>query len=266
MLNVLAIALTALFLAPVYWLLTSSLKSDAEIFRSPPTFFPADLTLEGFISLGDSDFFSHLRNSLIISLSSLVISVCLSIPAAYGLVRFKTMFQRHIVLFFIVTQLLPASLLLTPLFLLYSEMGINDTYLAPIFSTATISIPFVIIFMRPFFASLPRSIEEAARIDGCNVGSAFLRIMLPMSRTGILTASIFSFMFAWNDLAYSMSFIRNTTLWPLTVIINDFQSKYGLRWNSILAFGVSIVIPSLLIFLFMQKYIVSGLTSGGVKE
>lgn len=119
--------------------------------------------------------------------------------------------------------------------------------------------------MRPFFCTLPKSVEEAARVDGCTMLGAFARIMVPVARPGLATAAVFSFIFAWNDLVYSMAFISDSSLWPMTTMINNFQTKYGTQWNSILAFGVCLIIPIVIIFILMQKYIVSGLTAGSSK-
>ena len=265
-LNIGVTLLVFLFLSPVIWMVVCSFKTDVEIFRFPPTFLPESPTAQAYIDQFESNLLPALRNSLVISIFSMLIALILGVPAAYGLARFKSKARKPIILGFLVTQMLPSALLLTPLFLLYTKMHIINTRIAPILSTATLSIPFIVILMRPFFASLPKSVEEAARVDGCTMLGAFFRIMVPVARPGLATAAIFSFIFAWNDLAYSMAFISDSTLWPMTTMINDFQTKYGTKWNSILAFGVCLIIPIVIIFIFLQKYIVSGLTSGAVKE
>lgn len=265
-LSVIALILGLLYLMPVIWLVLSSLKTDTEIFRMPPTFFPENPTLQGYLDQVDSNILGHAGNSLLIAGGSMCIALVLSIPAAYGLARFQNKLRKPIILLFLISQLLPAALLLTPLFIAYNQFGLLNTYWAPVLSTVTTSIPFVIILMRPYFAGLPKSIEEAARVDGCTVCGAFVRIMLPVAQNGLLTCAIFCFIFPWNDLAYSMSFIQDASKWPLTVIINDFQTKYGIQWNSILAYGVCLILPVLVAFVFLQKYIVAGLTSGAVKE
>lgn len=264
--NVGAVLLVILFLSPVIWMVMCSFKKDVEIFRFPPTFLPETPTAQAYIDQFESSLFPALRNSLVIAVSSMLIAIVLAIPAAYGLARFKSKARKPMILGFLVTQMLPPALLLPPLFLLYTRLHIINTRIAPILSTATLSIPFIVILMRPFFASLPKSVEEAARVDGCTMLGAFARIMVPVARPGLATAAVFSFIFAWNDLVYSMAFISDSSLWPMTTMINNFQTKYGTQWNSILAFGVCLIIPIVIIFILMQKYIVSGLTAGAVKE
>lgn len=264
--NIAAVALVALFLAPLIWMILCSFKEDVEIFRYPPTFFPENPTVQAYVDQLESGLLPALKNSIIISGSSALIGFVLGVSAAYGLARFKSKAGKPMILGFLLTQMLPPALLLIPLYLLYNRMGLINTQAAPILSTATSSIPFIVIMMRPFFASLPKTVEEAARVDGCTMAGAFFRIMLPIARPGLATSIIFSFVFAWNDLVYSMTFISDSSLWPMTTMINDFQTKYGTQWNSILAYGVCLIIPTVIIFTFSQKYVVSGLTSGAVKE
>jgi multiple sugar transport system permease protein len=162
--------------------------------------------------------------------------------------------------------MLPATLLLTPMYLAYARLGILNTYLAPIFSDCTISIPFVVLILRTYFLGLPKGVEDAAKIDGCNPLQVFLKIILPMSQPGLVTAGAFSFLFAWNDLIYAMTFMPQKKLWPMTAGIYNFMGKYGTQWNAIMAYGTLLVIPVIIMFVFLQKYIVGGLTQGAVKE
>lgn len=265
-LSVIILCVIVLFLSPVIWMILCSFKKDVEIFKYPPTFLPADPTVQAYMDQFESNLLPAFRNSMVIAGASMIISLILGVPAAYGLAAFSSKLRKPMILGFLITQMLPPALLLTPLFLLYTKIHIINTRLAPIISTATLSIPFIVILMRPFFASLPKSVEEAARLDGCTVFGAFFRIMVPIAKPGMVTSAIFSFIFPWNDLVYSMAFISDSSLWPMTTNINNFQTKYGTQWNSILAFGVCLIIPIVILFIFMQKYIVSGLTAGAVKE
>jgi multiple sugar transport system permease protein len=207
-----------------------------------------------------------LRNSFTIALCNMVLSTVLGITAAYGLARFSVPFRRTIMLMFLVTQMMPGSLLLTPLYLTFSNLKLLNSYPAPVLSIATNSIPFIVITMRPFFLSLPKSLDEAARIDGCGAFGAFLRIMMPVARVGLVTGLVFCFLHGWNDLVYSMTFNVKDVMRPLTANIYKFMDKYGTRWNAIMAYGMILVIPVLLIFIFLQRYIIGGLTAGAIKE
>lgn len=263
-LNIVAVLIACLFLFPLYWIVVNSLKLDSEIFSAIPTLWPKEFTIQAY-----KEQFSSLqvtlKNSIIVSLGSLIISLTLSVPAAYGMAKFKVKGTKVFMMVFLVTQMLPASLVLTPLFLIFSKLGILNTYLAPILSTATISIPFVVLMLRPSFLSIPDELEDAAKIDGCNSVTAFFRVVIPISKPTVITAACFSFVYAWNDLAYSMTFNTKETLRPMTSAIYTFMNQYGTEWNNIMAYGVLLILPSCIIFITMQKHIVEGMTSGSVK-
>lgn len=267
LLNLFAVAVCLVFLFPIYWIFISSLKSNAEIFRTPQTLFPSELHFETYINqfTGSYNAFRPFINSAVIAVGSLIISLVLGIPCAYGLARFKFPGKKPIILTFLTTQMLPVSLVLTPLFLIYSKLRLLNSYISPMLSCATIAIPFIVLILRPYFLSCPKELEDAAKIDGCRVFMAFVRIMIPISTPGVITAAAFSFLFGWNDLIYSMTFNNTETMRPATAGIYHFMNKYGTQWNKIMAYGVLLVLPVLLIFIFLQRYIVSGLTNGAIK-
>lgn len=264
LMNIVAVIVACIFLFPLYWIVVNSFKLDNEIFAAVPTFWPQQLTLKAYQEqLGSLSV--TLKNSVIIAIGSMVLALCLSVPAAYGLARYKVRGMKIFVLVFLITQMLPASLVLTPLFLIFSKLGILNSYFAPILSTATISIPFVVLMLRPGFLNMPKELEDAAKIDGCNAFSAFFKIALPICKPTVITAACFSFVFAWNDLAYSMTFNVKEAMRPMTSAIYTFMNQYGTKWNSIMAYGVLLILPSCFIFVTMQKHIVEGMTSGSVK-
>lgn len=261
---IVAVLIACLFLFPLYWIIVNSFKLDSEIFASKPTLWPHEFTMKAYQDQlkGLS---TTMKNSALIAVGSMALSLCLSVPAAYGLARYRVKGMKLFVLVFLITQMLPASLVLTPLFLIFSKMGILNSYLAPILSTATIAIPFIVLMLRPGFLSMPKELEDAAMIDGCNSLTTFFKIAIPISKPTVITAACFSFVFAWNDLAYSMTFNTKEIMRPMTAAIYTFMNQYGTQWNSIMAYGVLLIIPSCLIFVTMQKHIVEGMTSGSVK-
>ena len=264
--TILAILIAIPLLFPLYWVVISSLKGDTEIFRKIPTFFPEKVVLDPYISqLANPDTLRAIRNSFIIAIGSTVISIILSVCCAYGLARFRFSGKKIMIMTFLITQMLPSSLILTPLYLIFSKVGLLNTYFAPILATATISIPFVVLVLRPIFGSLPKELEEAARIDGCNRFSAFIRVILPISRNGTVTGLAFCFIYGWNDLMYSITFNMKEVLRPMTSTIYNYISLYGMKWNYIMAYGVILAFPVLILFVALQKYIVEGLVSGSVK-
>jgi len=264
--NVFAILIACLFLFPFYWLLINSFKTELEVF-SKVTYWPQQWTIKPWqIQFQDKDFFRSLRNSFTIASLAMTVSFVLGVPAAYGIGRFAVPGKKGILLTFLVTQMMPASLLLTPLYLTFTRMQLLNSYLAPALAVASGSIPFIVVTLRPYFLSVPKSLDDAARIDGCNAVTSFFLIMVPVIRTGLITIIVISFLHGWNDLIYSMTFNVSADMRPLTANIYKFMDKYGLKWNNIMAYGVILVTPVTLMFVFLQKYIIGGLTSGAVKE
>ena len=256
---VIAILIAIVFLFPIYWLLSMSFKTDAESFGKIVTYYPHDFTLDPWIqNFSDKDFLRSLKNSSLIALLSMVISIGFGVPTAYGMGRYKVPGSKGFLLSFLVTQMLPASLMLTPMYLIFNKIGLLGTYLGPALAISSGSIPFIVVTLRPYFKGIPTSLDDAARIDGCGVLRSFLLIMLPTIKTGIITVVVISFLNGWNDLVYSMR--------PLTANIYKFQNKYGTKWNCIMAYGAILVLPVVILFVFLQKYIVGGLTAGAVKE
>ena len=255
------------FIFPLYWMVVTALKTQVEIFSIPTPLWPKNLTLDAFAKQLSSsgDTLRGFKNSLIISCGATAIATVLAIPAAYGLARFRFGARRGLVLFFLITQMLPSTLVLTSLYIMFSKMHLLNTYWAPILADATLGIPFSIIILRAYFVSIPKELDEAAKIDGCGHVSAFTKIMLPIAKPGIVVAAVFSFVYAWGDLIYGITFITNPNMRPITSSIYNYVQQYQTLWNSTMAFGIIAITPVVLIFIFMQKYIVSGLTNGAVK-
>jgi multiple sugar transport system permease protein len=265
--SVLAFLIAAVFLFPLYWIFTSSLKGDAEIFRRPPTLFPENISWQAYAGqlTGAGSVLYSARNSFLIAICAMTISFLFAVPAAYGVSRFNIPGSRIIIMMFLVTQMLPSSLLLTPMFLTFSKLKLLNTYIAPVLAITTITIPFTLLVLRPMFMACPKEIEEAARIDGCNRISAFLFVVMPIIKTGLVTVCCFGFVHGWNDLVYSLTFNTRKELYPMTSTIYNLMNEYGVRWNWIMAYGCLLVLPPITIFILAQKYVISGLVGGAVK-
>ena len=264
---VIAVLVAVIFLFPIYWILAMSFKSDAESFGKIVTYYPHNFTIDPWVkNFTDADFLSSLKNSIMIALISMVFSMVFGVPAAYGMGRYKVPGGKGFLLTFLVTQMLPASLMLTPMYLIFNKLHLLGTYIGPALAISSGTIPFIVVTLRPYFKGVPTSLDDAARIDGCGVYRSFFKIMLPAIKTGIITVVVISFLNGWNDLAYSMTFNVKPDMRPLTANIYKFQSKYGTKWNCIMAYGAILVLPVIILFVFLQKYIVGGLTAGSVKE
>ena len=264
---VIAVLIAIFFLFPIYWLIQMSFKTDMESFGKIVTYYPHEFTIDPWLqNLQDADFLTSLRNSVLIAFCAMLISLVFGVPAAYGMGRYQVKGTKSFMLTFLVTQMLPASVMLTPMYLTFSKLHLLGTYWAPAIAVASGSVPFIVVTLRPYFKSIPVSLDEAARIGGCGVFRSFFKIMIPTIKTGIITVVVISFLNGWNDLIYSMTFNVDADMRPLTANIRKFQSKYGTKWNCIMAYGAILVIPVILAFVFLQKYIVGGLTAGAVKE
>lgn len=267
LLCILSVAVLCILLFPVFWTFITSLKTEQEIFQNPPTFYPHVLNTKSYaaqVETGDFNMFRFL-NSFIISLGAMVIAVLLAVPASYAIARYRFKGRNGMLLCFLVTQMLPVSVLLTPMFIMFKNMHLYNTWGASILSDATIGIPFSILILKNYFASIPKDLEEAAWVDGCNKFMTFMRILVPIAKPGIIVCAIFSFLYAWGDLAYGMTFILDQQKRPITAGIFNFMGQYGTRWSYLTAFAIVTIIPVSLIFIFMQKYIIAGMTSGAVK-
>lgn len=201
--SVIAIIIAVIFLFPIYWLIQISFKSDAETFGKVLTYFPHAFTIDPWlVNLTDPTFLLSLRNSFINAALTMGITLLLGVPAAYGMGRYRVPGGNVFLLTFLVAQMLPASLTLTPMYLIFNKIGLLGTHIAAPVAIAAASIPFAIVTLRPYFKSVPVALDEAARLDGCSSLRAFLSVMIPAVKTGIITIVVISFLNGWNDLVY----------------------------------------------------------------
>ena len=268
MLCVISVIVLCVLLFPLYWTLITSLKTEKEIFQSPPTFYPHVLNTKSYaaqVETGDFNLFQSFANSFVISIGSMLIAVVLAVPASYAIAKYRYRGRKIMLLFFLVTQMLPVSVLLTPMFIMFKGMHVYNSWWSAVLADATIGIPFSVLILKNYFASIPKELEEAAYIDGCTRMGAFMRILVPVAKPGIVVCAVFSFLYAWGDLAYGMTFILDQQKRPITAGIFNFMGQYGTRWSYLSAFAIVTIIPVALIFIFMQKYIIAGMTNGAVK-
>lgn len=266
--NIISVLILLIILFPIFWMLNTSLKNEAEIFQYPPTFYPHELNKKSYaaqVETGDFNMFQSFGNSMVIATGAMLIAVVLAVPAAYAIGSYKFKGRKTILLGFLVTQMLPVSVLLTPMFIMFKKLHLYNTWGSAILADATIGIPFSVLILKNYFSSIPKSLEEAAYIDGCSHFGAFIRILVPVAMPGVIVCAIFSFLYAWGDLAYGMTFILDQPKRPITAGIFNFMGQYGTKWSYLSAFAIVTIIPVAIIFIFMQKYIIAGMTSGAVK-
>lgn len=262
-----ALALAALYLFPFYWMYATSLKTSTEIFAIPPAFIPAIAQWEVFKYVWESrGIGQYLWNSTVIASGSMFLTAILGTGCAYVLARYRNLWIDIALFLVLLLQVLPASLMITPLFVGFSQAGLLDfPRFAVVLAITAKSMPFFVVLVRATFMTVPIEIEEAALVDGNSRCGAFISIVIPLARNGILVAAILIFMQAFGEFVYSKSIIQDQNLQPASVGLNAFMGPNTVEWNNIMAFASIYVTPILAVFVLLQQRIVSGLTSGSLK-
>lgn len=265
--STIAIIFCIIYLFPCYWIFATSLKLEKDIFATPPSLFPNPVSFDNYVQQlsGEFSLINGFFNSFKIASGVMVLALILAVPAAYALARYRFKGKKLLILTFLVTQMLPSSLLLTPLFIIFNKLGLLNNHLSPMLAICNVALTFSVLTLRPYFLTIPKELEDSATVDGCNSFTSFIRIMLPIAVPGILVVAVFSFLFGWGDLIYSLTFLNTQQMRPMTAGIYNFITQYGIEWNKLMAFGALTVIPVIIIFVTLQKYIIGGLTNGAVK-
>ena len=264
---VVALALAAVYLFPLYWMYVTSLKSGSEIFANPPTFWPVTpnpgIYPEVWARRAMPTF---LTNSVLIAGGVTAITVILGTGCAYVLARYRNLWIDIGLFAILMLQVLPASVMVTPLFVGFNQIGLlNYPRTAVVLAAAAKAMPFFVVLVRATFMSVPRELEEAALVDGNSRVGAFFNIVLPLARNGILVCAILTFMSSFGEYIYSKSIIQSPALQPASVGLSGFLGPNSTDWSSIMAYSAIYVTPILLAFVILQRRIVSGLTSGALK-
>lgn len=255
-------------LLPLYWMVITSFKTNAEIVNVHEiTFFPKTFTLENYTELFKQyDYGTMLKNSVVLSVTTGIIVTIFAIFGGYGMARYRFKGKAALNLFFLLTQMIPGILVTIPIYVFFSKVGLINTSTGLIILYVIGNIPFTSITMRSFFDRIPASLEEAAWVDGCSRMKSIFKIVLPIMLPGIVSVFIFAFIGAWNDLMTGTIFVSSQKLWTIPVGLKSMIGKYSVPWGNLMAGGVMAMLPTTILFVFMQKYIVEGMTAGSVKE
>ncbi len=253
-------------LAPIYWMIITSFKSGAQLFTSPPTYFP-----NPFVATNYQEAFLrrplpiHIRNSLIVALVSTPISVGIAALAAFGFSRYR--FPGRGILMFLVLaiRMLPGLVIALPLFLIFRGLGLVDSLLGLIIAYTAFNLPFNIWLLQGFFADVPQEIVDAAIVDGCSAFDIFRRIMIPIITPGLAASSIFCLLLAWNEFGFALILTYTLNSQTLPIAIAGFSSDRGTYFGAMAAAGTVAILPLLIFAVFIQRYLVQGLTAGAVK-
>ena len=263
-----ALVIVVIYLFPVYWMVATSLKTPTEIFASPPKFVPIPPNFSAYKTAVIHNDVVHraFLSSVIIATGTMILTLLIATPAAYGLARLKLRGSGLMVLLLVLGQLLPAVVIAGPLFVLFRKWGLTNSYQGMILADISATLPFAVIILRPYFLTVPGELEQAAMLDGANRFKAFYQIVLPLVQPGLVTVAAFSFLIAWGEFIFALSLNLNEKLQPITVALNKFSGQYGTRWNEMMAVSTTIALPIILVFVLLQRFIISGIATGATKE
>lgn len=254
-------------LYPVLNVVSISLRPGDRLRSTDLAIIPADWTVASYVALfTEQPFLRWLGNSLAVSTAVTLTGVALASTAGYAFSRFRFIGRKATMLAILTTQMFPATMLLLPLYVLIARLGLVDTWIGlMIFYTAT-ALPFCVWQMKGFYDTIPASLEEAARIDGCSRAQAFWHVVLPLATPGLVITALFSFMTAWSEYIVAAQVMQNEEMFTLPLGIKGFQASLSSQWGLYAAASILVSIPVVAVFLAFSKYLVNGLTVGSVKE
>jgi multiple sugar transport system permease protein len=254
-------------LLPFVWMLSTSLKTEAEAFRVPPTWIPIKATLDAYVSMWTKKHFGiYFLNSTIISLSTAILSTFFGALAGYGFSRFMFKGRKFLIGFFLATQMLPGVLLVGPYFKILSKFGLYDTRTGLIIAFLTICLPFSTWMMKGFIDRVPDALDQAALVDGCSRLGVFFRVILPISAPGMVATIIFAFLLAWGDLLWVICLTSTESMVTVTLGIARTVGEFQIMWPMLMAGALMGGMPAIILYLLLQRLLVQGLTAGAVKE
>lgn len=261
------LVLAFISLCPILWALSTSLKGPREVLAIPPYLFPRQITWENYLYLfqGDVGILANLRNSAVYTFTAMILTVSFGAMAAYAITRFNFTGKTPLLTLVLTTMTIPLMGTLIPTFFYLTRLQLVDKWATLIIIYWAHSLPFAIWLLRGFFESVPSDLEKAALVDGYSRFESFYKVLLPLSRPGLVTAAIFVFLTAWNDYIVAVTMIKNPALRPLPVGIISFLGEHGREWGPLTAGAILAIVPVIVLFVTFRHYFLGGLTSGAVK-
>lgn len=262
--------ISAFVLLPYYWMVVTAVKPTEEVMVSPATLLPSRISLDNFSRVWQSiPLGTYMKNSLVVSVAVTAVSVIFATLCGYSISRYiRRRAQKVSLVLMLCTQLIPGIVTMISLYFIMFNMGMTNTYRGLIIAYTVWAVPFCTLMIKGYFdAAIPREIEESARVDGCSQFGTFFRICLPISVPGIISTAIFAFILAWNEYMWASILLSGNKLKPVSVGVYDFIGQYGANTKLALTMtaGIFITLPAVIIFAFLQKYLISGLAAGAVK-
>lgn len=252
---------------PLAWMLTISLRGNLEVFSIPARWIPKQFTLVAYLNiLNNPERMQLFANSYAVSAMVMLVCTFVGALAGYGLSRYRFALNHLALGYILATQMIPMVILALPYFLMMHKWGLYHTYTALVLAYSSFALPFSMLMLRDYFDTIPRELEEAAFIDGCSTVGALFRVIVPISLPGMIATAVYSFILAWNEYLFAVVLTKNWEKWPITVGISSLIGEFTTQYNELMALSVMASLPLIIVFLFVQRYLLEGLTAGGVKS
>ncbi|WID94844.1 carbohydrate ABC transporter permease [Bosea vestrisii] len=257
----------AILVFPIYWLVVTALSEPSQLRQLPPSFWPAEPRWGVFGQImAERPILLWLGNSALAAIGAVAISMVVSVLAGYSLSRFRVRGGQSLGLFILTAKMLPATLLVIPLFGIFRNLELIGSLWSIILAHATLIIPFTTWMLKGYFDTIPHELEQAAMVDGCSPLGALVRVILPVSAPGLAATALYGFVLSWSDYAYARTFLTNAQgNWTANLGITTMKGEYISNWSDISAASILVALPILLIYLFLERYLVGGLTAGAEK-
>lgn len=265
--NLLAVVISVVWIFPVYWMVIVSVTPLGQIYSIHPQLIPGHISFEGFHAvLTDPSFWQSLRNSAIVTFSTVVVATLIGFMAATAIARFRFRFRNSAIVLVMVVQMVPLIALIAPLFYLYTKVGLSESLLGLIIGMLALTLPFCIWTLRGFVAGVPAELEEAAMVDGCTRVGAFFRVILPLVVPGMISTAVYTLIQTWTEFQFTNFMISEPNHYTLPLYLDNFLgTNQQILYNEVMATALLMAVPIVVLFLLVQRQVASGLTAGAVK-
>jgi multiple sugar transport system permease protein len=262
--SLVALIALAILLFPLYAVIVGSFENNAQLLGTHYNFFPPTPTLANYREVISAQA-GHILSSLVLGLGTAILTLAISLPAAHALARYRFRVTAAIVGSLLVAQILPSIVIANSLFVVYHKLHLLNSYPGLILADVSYAAPFSILVLRAFMLALPKDVLQAARVDGANEWKAFIRIVLPMSRSAIITVALFAFLNGWGDFIFALTLLNGSTFEPITLSIYNYIGLFSEDLGGAMALAVFAILPAAMMLIAAQRYIAAGLTVGSVK-
>ncbi|GAB1338397.1 carbohydrate ABC transporter permease [Streptomyces sp. E-15] len=264
--NATAVVLFVGFVFPVYWMFATAFKPTGDIITDDPVWFPADATLEHFEKAVDADhFWTLVLNSVTVTVLSVVFSLVIALFAAFALARMRFKGRRGLIVTFMLAQMAPWEVMIIAIYMLVRDNDMLDSLVPLTVFYTMMVLPLTILTLRGYVAAVPKELEESAMVDGCTRLQAFVKVIFPLLAPGLMATSLFGFITAWNEFPLVLILNKSAEKQTLPLWLSQFQTAFGDDWGATMAASSLFALPILILFIFLQRKAVSGLTDGAVK-